>query len=201
MAIDDQNFYYLPVSEDRWDDMQTLFGPRGAVGGCWCMWWRIKRSEFEKRKGEENRQAMQTIITSGDAPGLLAYRKGLQGQKDAQPVGWCSLGPRESFSALERSRILQPVDDQPVWSLVCFFVAKSQRRQGVADFLLKAAIDFAAQQGAKILEGYPVEPKKDSVPDPFVFTGLASAFRRAGFVEVERRSETRPIMRYSIRGE
>jgi GNAT superfamily N-acetyltransferase len=198
MAIDNERFYYKPVTIEQWYDLQSLFGPRGAVGGCWCMWWRIKRSEFENQKGEENRQSMQAIIVSGEVPGLLAYRRGSQNDDKGTPVGWCSLAPRETFPVFERSRILKPVDDQPVWSLVCFFVAKNYRRQGVNGFLLEAAIDYASRQGAKILEGYPVDPKKDSAPDPFVYTGLASAFRRAGFIEVERRSETRPIMRYYI---
>ena len=121
----------------------------------------------------------------------MAYAEG-------EPVGWCSVAPRRDFSALERSRILKPVDDQPVWSVVCFFVAKPSRRKGVTHQLLTAAVEYARDKGAKIIEGYPVEPKTGSVPEVFVFTGLAPAFRKAGFVQVARRSETRPIMRYTI---
>jgi GNAT superfamily N-acetyltransferase len=91
------------------------------------------------------------------------------------------------------------VDEQPVWSVVCFFVARAYRRKGVTVALLKAAVEYARQRGAGIVEGYPVEPKEDKAPDPFVYTGLASAFRQAGFEEVLRRSETRPIMRKLIR--
>jgi GNAT superfamily N-acetyltransferase len=99
---------------------------------------------------------------------------------------------------LERSRILKRVDDQPVWAIVCFFVSRPFRHQGVTTALLQAAITYAEQQGATIIEGYPVEPKTGRTADAFVYTGLASAFLKVGFVEVVRRSETRPIMRYEI---
>ena len=189
MSSLDLEFY--PVTPDRWNDLETLFGPRGACGGCWCTYWRMRRSEFEQLKGEGNRQFLKSIVDSGEVPGLLAYHAG-------KPVGWVSLEPRPAFPALERSRILKPVDEKSVWSVVCFFVAKGYRRKGMTVALLKAAVEYARQQGAEIVEGYPVEPKQGSVPDPFVYTGLASAFRQAGFEEVLRRSETRPIMRYII---
>jgi GNAT superfamily N-acetyltransferase len=106
------------------------------------------------------------------------------------------VAPREDFPVLDRSRILKRVDDQPVWSVVCFFIARAYRQQGVSLQLLKAALDYAQEHGARILEGYPVEPKKGSTPDVFAYTGLASMFLQLGFVEAARRSETRPLMRY-----
>jgi GNAT superfamily N-acetyltransferase len=180
-----------PVTPERWADFEQLFGPRGAVGGCWCMWWRVTRAEFDRQKGEGNKLAMRMIIESGEIPGLLAYRDGL-------PVGWCSVQPRQAFPVLERSRVLKAVDDQPVWSVVCFFIARPYRRQGVTVKLLKGAIDYARELGAQIIEGYPVDPKSGETADVFAFTGTPSAFRKAGFVEVLRRSPTRPIMRYFI---
>lgn len=155
------------------------------------MWWRLKRSQFEKQKGEENRKALKKIVDSGEIPGLLAYANG-------QPIAWCSVAPRETFPVLERSRTLKRIDDQPVWSVVCFFVAKPFRRKGLTVKLLRASLEYAKEHGARIVEGYPVEPKKTSIPDAFAFTGLVSVFRKARFVEVLRRSETRPIMRYYI---
>ena len=183
---------FHPLTPERWEDLEKLFGERGACGGCWCMWWRLKRSEFERQKGEENRRAFKNIVDSSQIPGILAYANG-------QPIAWCSVAPRETYSTLQRSRILKPVDNEPVWSIVCFFVAKQYRRKGVTVKLLKAAKEYVRIQGGEILEGYPLEPKKSKIPDAFAYTGLASAFRNAGFVEVLRRSETRPIMRYVIR--
>jgi GNAT superfamily N-acetyltransferase len=182
---------FQPVGLEHWPDLEELFGERGACGGCWCMWWRLPRSQFAQQKGLGNKKALKKIVESGEAPGLLACTNG-------QPIAWCSIGPREGFPSLERSRILKRVDDQPVWSVVCFFIAKPFRRQGVTVKLLKAAVEYARKRGAKIVEGYPVEPKKENMPGVFAWTGLASTFRKAGFVEVARRSETRPIMRYIV---
>ena len=142
-------------------------------------------------QGEANRLAMKSIVDSGTVPGILAYA-------GDQAVGWCSIAPRSHFPVLERSRTLKAVDEQEVWSVVCFFVGKRFRRQGVTVSLLQAAIDYAREHGAKIIEGYPVETGEGGSPDPFVYTGLVSAFSQVGFVEVIRRSPKRPIMRYTI---
>jgi GNAT superfamily N-acetyltransferase len=180
-----------PLTPSRWKDLELLFGRRGACGGCWCMWWRLKRSQFVAQKGEGNRRAFRRIVESGEIPGLLAYL-------DKEPIAWCALSPREKLPVLKRSRILQPVDAQSVWSVVCFFVSKEFRRQGITTELLKAAVNYARKRGAKVVEGYPVESRTGRLPDPFVYTGLPSAFQKAGFVEARRRSPTRPIMRYMI---
>jgi GNAT superfamily N-acetyltransferase len=191
MPAKNSKIEFHPLTPERWRDFETLFGDRGACGGCWCMWWRITRAEYEKRKGARNKQAMKNLVDDDDAPGIIAYQNG-------QPIGWCSVAPRETFPRLGRSRSLKPVDEQPVWSVVCFFIAKEHRRKGLSVKLLKAAIDFVRERKGRIVEGYPIDPKKKQA-DAFVWTGLASAFVKAGFKEVERRSETRPIMRYEIR--
>jgi GNAT superfamily N-acetyltransferase len=183
---------FHPLTAKQWKDLLNLFGERGACGGCWCMWWRMTRSEFNREKGEGNKKAFKKIVDRGEVPGILAY-------VGREPIGWCSVAPREAFSSLERSRILKKVDNKPVWSVVCFFVAKPFRYKGVSVSLLKAATEYVKKQGGKIVEGYPVEPKTEKFPDAFAYHGLASAFRQAGFKEVARRSKTRPIMRYHIK--
>lgn len=155
------------------------------------MYWRQSRSEYEQQHGEPNRLTMKALVDSGVIPGILAY-------DGDEPVGWCSIAPREEFASLGRSRILKPVDDLAVWSVVCFFISRPQRRKGLTIQLLKAAVEYAGSNGSGIIEGYPVEPKVDKAPDVFVYTGLYSAFKQAGFVEVGRRSATRPIMRYYL---
>jgi predicted GNAT family acetyltransferase len=180
-----------PLTPSRWRDLEALFGEKGACGGCWCMWWRIKRSEFEKQKGEGNRQAFKALVESGTRPGLLAYR-------GREPVGWCAVEPRSNYPALQRSRILKPVDEQPVWSVTCFFIKRGHRGEGVSRALIRGAIDYVAKKGGRIIEGYPVEPRKDRMPGAFAWTGIASAFKREGFREVARRSETRPIVRFAV---
>jgi len=187
-----QKLDFHPLSPKRWPDLEKLFGERGASGGCWCMWWKLKRSEYERKKGNTNKKAFKNLVLSGQRPGILAYANG-------EPVGWCAVEPREVYPVLANSRILSKVDDQPVWSVVCFFIHRSFRRKGITVELLKAALAYARKRGAKILEGYPVEPKGGALPDVFLYHGLADAFRKAGFQEVIRRSETRPIMRYYLK--
>jgi len=155
------------------------------------MWWRLARSEFMKNRGERNKKALKSVVDSGKVPGIIAFAQG-------EPIGWCAVAPRNEYPTLERSRILKRIGDEPVWSVVCFFVAKKFRRRGITVKLLHSAINHAKQHGGKIVEGYPIEPTKARTPDPFAYTGLASAFRKAGFAEVARRSKTRPVMRYQI---
>jgi GNAT superfamily N-acetyltransferase len=158
------------------------------------MWPRVPRADFERGKGDLNRRAFRRIVSTGHPPGVLAYAGG-------EPAGWCAIGPRTEMKRLEKSRVLEPVDDQPVWSVVCFFVARPFRRRGLSVALLEAAVRFAHAQGARIVEGYPVDPKGAArAADAFLWTGIASTFRRAGFDEALRRSPTRPIMRRTLRG-
>jgi GNAT superfamily N-acetyltransferase len=155
------------------------------------MWWRLPNSGWKATKGADRKVALKSMTDEGGSPGLLGY-------VDGAVAGWCSVAPRPEYARLERSRILKPVDDRPVWSIVCFFISPRHRRGGVGSALLRAAADFAAAHGAELVEGYPVEPRKGRMPDAFAFTGLASMFLAAGFIEVERRSPTRPIMRKEL---
>jgi len=157
------------------------------------MWPRLKASEFRAGAGDGNRRALQRIVRRGDRPGILAY-------SDGEPVGWCALAPRDVYARLEGSRVLAPVDDRPVWSVVCFFVARGWRGHGVTVALLEEAARFATSNGARVLEGYPTDPRDGKRPaGAFVWTGLKRSFDRAGFREVGRRSPTRPIMRRELR--
>jgi len=179
---------YKTLTTARWDAFEKLFGKKGACGGCWCMLWRSSPADFKSRKGEGNRAAMHQLVKTGNIPGLLAFH-------DGEPVGWCALAPRSDYPALTRSRVMKPVDDQPCWSVSCLFVRRDHRKRGVATGLLNNAVKHARSQGAQILEGYPTEPGEKNIPAAFAWTGIPSAFEKAGFTEVARRSPTRPIMR------
>ncbi len=182
---------FHPLTPDRWGDFETLFGLRGACAGCWCMFWKQTRKDFEAMQGETNWLAQKAIVASGQTPGLLTYVDGV-------PAGWIAVEPRSEYSALARSRILAPLDETPVWSVPCFFVDKKFRRQGLTVGLLKAAIEYVKLKGGKVVEGYPVETKDEKEPPVFIYTGTLSAFQQAGFSEAGRRSARRPIMRYVI---
>lgn len=185
-------WHVAPVGQDRWPDLVRLFGRDGAHGGCWCMWWRIPHREFADNDTAQNRAGLRRLVRQGTPPGLLGYQ-------DGEPVAWVSLGPRSDFAALETSRILAPVDDRPVWSIVCFFVRRDRRRAGWMRRLLSAAIDYAAAHGATMLEGYPIECGEGRLAGYAGYTGIASTFRAAGFREVARRKMDRPLMRRALR--
>jgi GNAT superfamily N-acetyltransferase len=181
----------VPATSERWPDLRRLFGANGACGGCWCMWWKLPRRDFVRGKGAGNERALRAIVRAGAAPGLLAYHGN-------QPVGWCAIERREAYPRFDSSRVLAPVDAAPVWSVTCFFVARGFRGRGITSMLLEAAVRHARRHGARIVEGYPVAPQKRQA-NAFVYTGVLSTFRRAGFTEVARRSSSRPIMRRALR--
>lgn len=185
------NILYKQLSTSTWKDFEKLFGERGACGGCWCMYWRLSAKEFEKQKGEGNKKAIKKLASQNKVIGLIFYT-------DDLPVGWCSVAPREDFPRLANSRVLKPVDENPVWSVVCLFIHKDYRRKGISSQILKHTVEFCKSKGADIVEGYPVVPYTDKIPAAFAWTGIPSAFEKAGFKEAARRSKSRPVMRYYI---
>lgn len=180
-----------PLTPKRWHDVERLFGKHGACEGCWCIHWRVRNKDFKKRSNAVNRAEFKEIVEEERKPGLLAY-------VEDQPVGWCSIAAREEFSErIDHSYVLKPVDNKPVWSILCFYVHEDYRNRGIAKKLLKAAIEFASAHGAKTLEAFP----KDSTgkaSDADVYTGTVKLFHEFNFIEVHRRHPKRPIMRYEI---
>jgi GNAT superfamily N-acetyltransferase len=129
-------------------------------------------------------------MDAGHIPGLLAYVDGV-------PAGWVSVAPRSEFPTLNRSRVLFPVDDKPVWSIVCFFVHRKYRHTGLMRPLIDAAVAYSRSQGGDIVEAYPYDPGK-KVESASIYLGVTSTFLEAGFIEVARRSPTHPIMRKKL---
>ncbi len=179
---------FHPLTPERWPDLEKLFGERGACGGCWCMTWRLPRAEWEAGRPGANREAFRALVLDNVRPGVLAYL-------GSEPIGWCAVAPRDDYVRLRKSRVLAPIDDRPVWSISCLFIARPYRRRGISVQLIKAATEFARSLGAEIVEAYPVVPYTDAMPAAFAWTGTVSAYERAGFREVARRSAARPIVR------
>jgi GNAT superfamily N-acetyltransferase len=176
-----------PVTKERWADLVELFD-RPIVRTCFCTFY---RKAGDTGAGQQNRLRMKALVDKGTVPGLIGY-------EDRVPVAWVSLGPREDYEKLQRSPIMKPVDDQPVWSIVCFFVAREARGRGLAAKMLRAAEGYARSHGARLLEAYPVDKAGRSDPDAMFF-GAKSMYDRAGFQEVARRKPTRPVVRRSLR--
>ena len=177
--------------------MVALFGTHGGYAGCWCMFWRLDRADFKKLRGGGTKEILRQMTDQKQEPGLITY-------VDGAPAGWCSVGPRENYLALENSRILKRVDDKPVWSIVCFFVDKSFRKQNLMVEMLRGAVAHAKKHGAKIVEGYPIDMQTEKLAGQKLssyagYMGIAAAFREVGFIEAGHASETQLIMRYTIK--
>lgn len=167
------------ATQAHWDDIVALFerpGPRGGTpitSQCWCQYWHTRGREYWDGAGAPNRARLEEQLRRG-APALLA-------SVDGEAVGWCRLGPRETFERLTRSKKLAPLDDEPVWSVVCFYVHPAAKRQGVASALLAAGAELAAERGAPMLEGYAARPDHPNIDS---YTGYLPMFLAAGFEQV-----------------
>jgi GNAT superfamily N-acetyltransferase len=181
-------FEARPVTKERWPDLVELFD-RPIVRTCFCMFYR--KTGEATGVGTQNRRAMKALVDRGTVPGLIGYEDGV-------PVAWVSLGPREDYAKLRRSPVMKAVDDKPVWSVVCFFVSREARGRGLAERMLRAAVDYAWSRGARLVEAYPVDKDERSHPD-FMFFGAKSMYDRAGFKEVARRKPNRPVVRKQLR--
>ena len=186
-----------PLTPRRFADLATLFEEGGDPKWCWCTYFRVRGRDWSNSTAADNRGELRALAKRALAPGLVAYR-------DDRAVGWVSLAPREDYDRLAASKILAPLDDVPVWSVVCFVVSRRSRRQGVASALLEAAIEYARSHGATTLEAYPVEvPEGERIPSANAYHGTLTMFERAGFTVVERRqwnatTPIRPIVRLAL---
>lgn len=182
-----------PLTPARWPDLEALFNAKGCsiARGCWCMFYRNSGAQGPLPPGttraQANRAALKALVDAGHAPGLIGYR-------GKTPVGWVSIGPREEYAKLKRSPVMKPLDDEPVWSVICFVVPSEYRGHGVARALLAGAVAYAKKQGATLVEAYPVD-KPTRSHDEFIWFGAKSMYDRAGFTEVARRKPQRPIVR------
>ena len=182
-----------PLTAERWDDLERLFGAQGACDGCWCMWFRLSGAQFHAGAGVQNRAALRQLVERGMPTGLIAYA-------GHEPVGWCAVAPREQLSRLQRSALVRAsdgarIDAAPVWSITCFYVPTAKRRRGVARTLVRGAIAYAWAGGATSIEAYPRDPQIGPVGPGSAYVGLLQLFASEGFVEVARTSPARVIVR------
>ena len=178
---------FRPVTPERLADLERFSEEHGKFGYCSCMRWRMTSSEYRKSSKVERADNLYARVIKDEVTGILAY-------DDSQPIGWCSVGPRESYAALERYSALPRFDHESVWSVVCFFVDRGYRRQGMTIGLLNAAVDYAAAEGARVVEGYPVEPTASS----YTYMGSPNTFLQAGFKDVTPSGQKRTVMRRHI---
>ncbi len=176
-----------PLTPDRFPDIEVIFGERGAARRCFCMYWRRPDGGFGDRR--DNRDRFAAITEAGPPPGLVGYL-------DGEPVGWVQVGPRENFPTMQRSPVVRPIDHSEVWSVNCFVTRVGYRKRGIGTAMAAAAADYAASEGARIVEGYPYGGNSSAAGD--YFTGTPAMFLDNDFVEVTRRKPTRPIVRLHV---
>lgn len=189
------SFDIQPLTADRWDDLEDLFGPsRGANSGCWCMWPRIKGADYKAMEKAGRKDAFRTLVEAGPPPGLLAY-------DDGKAAGWCAIGPRISSLRFQDAKASRLTEDGPdaskIYAITCFFIRTGYRRQGLMATLTTAAIDFAKANGADAVDVCAIDPEKPLTWGEG-FVGIASVFTGLGFAEIARRSPRRPLMRLSL---
>jgi GNAT superfamily N-acetyltransferase len=184
---------FHPLTPSRWEDLERLFGPRGACAGCWCTFFRYRKAEWTAGQGEGNRRRQRAYVRAGNVPGILAY-------DGDEPVGWVAVEPRERYPVVLASRTTRPADpdrQRPAWAITCFYVARARRGLGLMRALVDAAVVHARASGAERVEGYPVD-YRSPVGASFVYHGVAPVFAAAGFEEIARPSRTRAIMRLEL---
>lgn len=185
-----------PLTPGRWKDFEAVFTAKGCsiARGCWCMYFRESGKVDKAQRSsisEMRKQRMKAIVSSSDPPpGLIGYR-------GRAPVGWLAIAPRSEFVRLQRSPVMKPVDETPVWSIMCFVVPKEFRHQGVARAMLRGAIDYARKKGVRVLEAYPID-KPEASADDHMWHGAKSMYDKLGFVEVARRRPHRPVVRLTL---
>lgn len=182
----------LPVTPERWPDLERLFGPQGAYSGCWCTFYRMPRAAYSAAGNAGRKRVMRAAVAKGPPPGLLAYEEG-------EPVAWVAVAPREETPVLDRSPVSRSPDARPAWAITCYFVRRDRRGAGMMVKLTEAAARYAAKQGATLVEAWPVE--KAARAGCSGYTGVASALAACGFEEIARPRANRVYMRRGVGGQ
>ena len=187
-----------PVTPDRFEDFADVINPNRRATHCWCLSHRLGTREIAELGGDGGREAaMRALCARELPPGVVTYR-------DEVPVGWCNLGPREQIPRLAASKLIRPIDELPVWSVICLVVRGGFRRQGVVRHLIEGAVEWARSQGAPAVEAYPVDPD-GRMDTTMAFVGTKAMFTQAGFAvlgttEAVASSLPRLIMRKDLHG-
>ena len=183
-------FSVEPLTKKNWFQLLQLFGPKGACGNCWCMYYRLSRADFAEGKTDDgNKKALKELVWSNKPTGLIGIYQG-------QAIAWCAFAPREDFMKLGKSRVHKRIDDQPVWSVPCLFIDKTFRGNGISVEFLKGVVNYAKDNNIRLIEAYPTIRTTPRIPDSFAWIGLYKSFERAGFEIVDQTSKNRPMVRY-----
>jgi hypothetical protein len=167
-------FEVHPVTPDRVDDFAAVTNPNRRATHCWCLSHRLVAREVEELGGGDREEAFRALCARPNPPGVIGYA-------DGEPVGWCSIGPRAENTRLTRSKLIRPLDDLPVWSIICVVIRGGHRKKGHTTPLIEGAVAYAAAKGAPAVESYPVDPGSGRIDLTMAFVGTRAMFAKAGF--------------------
>ena len=179
-----------PATAKRFGDLGAVLGERGGPSGCWCMFWRLRNSDWRATDGPGRKRRSASRFAATPPPGVLGYL-------DGAPVGWCAVAPRAEYARMQDSPTFGPVDDVASWAVSCLFIHRSARRRGVGSALVQAATAMAEAYGAPAIDAIPVAPGGTRTSAD-LYTGTPPMFESLGFVEVARRKPERPIVRLVV---
>lgn len=184
-----------PASADRFADVEHALTGGGDGGSCWCQWWMLRGTDFERATAAQRRDMLRDDLEAATPSALVAY-------VDGAAAGWVKVSARPDQPRLARTRAFQqspePFTDPSVWAITCFVVRREFRGAGVAKRLLEAAVDHARAHGARVIEGYPVDTSVKKTSSNDLFHGALSSFLDAGFSEVARPAPARPIVSLAV---
>jgi GNAT superfamily N-acetyltransferase len=163
-----------PLTPGRVDDFATVANPNRRPSHCWCLSHRLSAREITELGGGSREAAFRALCARENPPGVIGY-------DDGEPVGWCSIGPRSENTRLSQSRLIRPLDDVPVWSIICVVIRGGHRRRGYTTPLINGAVEYAATRGAPAVESYPVDPGSGRIDLTMAFVGTRAMFANAGF--------------------
>lgn len=186
----------LPATGDRFDDAETALDS-GDGPECQCQWWLLPNGPWKEASVEHRTELFRAELDGPRPPGLIAY-------VDGEPAGWVRVGPRVAQPRLLRTRDVtsstaEPLDADDVWAVSCFVVRTQHRGRGLAAKLLDAAISSAREAGARVVEGYPLDPKAAKRSSNQLFRGTVSVFEDAGFTVVDRPKPDRALVSLTLR--
>ena len=165
-----------PVTPDRFEDFADVINPNRRASHCWCLSHRLRAQDIAALGGTDEdarERAARALCAEELPPGVVTYR-------DGTPVGWCNIGPRQDIPRLAASKLIRPVDDVAVWSIICVVVRGGHRKQGVVGHLIRGAVEWARANGAPAVEAYPVDPP-GRMDLTMAFVGTKAMFDAAGF--------------------
>lgn len=181
----------VELTPGTWPVLEKLFSANKTVGGCFCCWFMRPAKEVDANWGEGNRAFLREKVDEKAPLGLLAV-------EGDDPLGWVAVAPRSTYPRLANSKVTRSDAGPGTWSVTCFFVHRTARRQGLAAALLDAAVDWARARGATAVEGHPVDTEGERRGSGDLYHGTLAMFRSAGFDLVDRRGTRRALVRRTL---